>query len=225
VFPATSWSCVLAAKGGDERARHLDRLFRAYWGPVFGYIRRAWHRSEEDARDLTQQFFLRLLETDFLRDVSPSKGRFRSYIKACLRHFLMDEKKFAAAQKRGGDAKLFSIDAAERPVEIPAPTPEESFDLEWTHALLTAALRELEGVLKAAGREATFEVFRRLDIEAGERPGYADVARALGMAEQAVKSQADYARKTLRKIILERIRDYTADDAEARAELKELFPA
>jgi RNA polymerase sigma-70 factor (ECF subfamily) len=225
-FPATSWSNVLAARDRTERTPHLDRLFRTYWEPVFQFIRRTWNKPDDEARDLTQDFFLRLLETDFLKDVSPEKGRFRAYLKACLRHFLLDARKFAMAEKRGGAAKVFSIDAAEKPVDIAAVTPEASFDLEWTYVLVRSSLPALEQALKAMNRDATWKLFKAVDIDAGpdNRPTYAQLASQTGQPEQKVKSEIDYARKMLRRLILTKIRDYTVTDADAAAELKELFP-
>jgi RNA polymerase sigma-70 factor (ECF subfamily) len=224
-FPATSWSCVIAARDGREREAHLDRLFRAYWQPVFLFIRRSWNKGDEEARDLAQEFFLRLLETDFLKDVAPEKGRFRSYLKACLRHFLLDANKLATAAKRGGGAKLFSIDATERPIEIPAATPEESFDLEWTQALIQAVLPAMEQSLKSLGRERAWKLFREVDLEGGgARPSYGELAKAHGETEQKVKSDLDFARKMLRKLILPKVRDYTVTDEDAAREMKELFP-
>ncbi len=225
-FPVTSWSAVFAARDGNERVPHLDRLFRSYWTPVFLWIRRAWNRPEEEARDLTQEFFVRLLETDFLKDVDPSKGRFRTYIKACLRHFLLDERKHEMAQKRGGGVKPFSLDGAPLPSEPAAKTPEEAFDLEWIYSILREAVPELERMLTSMGREASYRIFRALDLDAtpGARPGYADLAKTFGLTEQAVKSHADYARKMLRKIVQGRIRDYSLTEEDAAAELRELFP-
>jgi RNA polymerase sigma-70 factor (ECF subfamily) len=225
-FPPTSWASVLAARDGSERSAHLDRLFKSYWVPVFLYVRRAWSKSDEEARDLTQEFFLRLLQTDFLKDVSPEKGRFRAYLKACLRHFLLDARKFAKAEKRGGDARLFSIEGSEKPVEIAAPTPEESFDLEWAYALLQAALPSLEQTLKSLHRELAWTLFRAIDVDAtpDSRPTYAGLATLHHQPEQKVKSEIDYARKTLRKLVLAKIRDYTLTDDDASAELRELFP-
>ncbi len=226
-FPATSWGSILAARDGTERAAHLDGLFRAYWGPVYLYVTRAWRKSDADARDLTQTFFVRLLETDFLKDVDPARGRFRTYIKACLRHFLLDERKHEQAQKRGGGQKLFSLDGLPSPSEPAAATPEEAFDTEWIYSLLRAAIPELERALSSMGRGICWDVFKRLDVDAaaGRRPTYGDVAQELKIGEQAVKSHADYARRMLRKLILAKVRDYTLDDADAQAELNELFPS
>ena len=225
-FPATSWASVLAARDGSQRAAHLDRLFRSYWMPVFLFIRRSWNKSDADAGDLTQEFFVRLLETDFLREVSPDKGRFRAYLKACLRHFLLDANKIAKAAKRGGAAKLFSLEGAGRPVEIPASSHEESFDLEWAYALLQAALPALEKTLAATDHALAWRLFKAVDVDAtpDNRPSYAGLATLHNVAEQRVKSEIDHARKTLRKLIFGQIRDYTLNDDDAAAELKELFP-
>lgn len=221
-FPATRWGSVIAARDGEERTRHLESLFRSYWSPVYFFIRRAWNKRDEEARDLTQEFFLRLLETDFLKGVDPGRGRFRAYVRACLKNFLLDERKHAQARKRGGGVRVFSFDGLEAPPEPAAKSPEEAFDAEWAHAVLRSALPELEQTLRALGREECWRVFQALDLGA-QRPGYAELARSTGLAEQTVKSHADYARKLLRKIVLSRVREYSLTEDDARIEMLELF--
>src|SRR5215831_9008114 len=108
-FAPTRWSVVLAASGRSTAARSaLETLCQTYWLPIYAFVRREGH-SPEDAQDLTQAFFARLLEKKDLETVHPSKGRFRSYLLASLKHFLANEWDKARAQKRGGGEKLISI--------------------------------------------------------------------------------------------------------------------
>lgn len=224
-FPATSWSMVLAARDGVERTRQLDRMFRRYWSPVYAYIRRAWNKPDPDARDLTQEFFVSLLERDFLDGVAQDKGRFRAYLRACLRHFLLDDRKRTAAGKRGGGRVHISIEGFEAPLDVPAASPDEAFDREWAYALLRESIADLERVLREMDRADDWEVFRALDVDPAPdvRPTYADVAAKRRCPEQEVKSKADYARKTLRRLVQARIRELTASDDDAASELRELF--
>ena len=128
-FATTHWSVVLAARaGGDTRAATaLETLCRTYWYPLYAYVRRHGH-NVHDAQDLTQAFFARFLERDYLADVEPHKGRFRSFLLAALKHFLADEKDKARAQKRGGDRALISLDAQ---------AADDRYRLEPTHDVTT----------------------------------------------------------------------------------------
>src|SRR5512140_1113816 len=112
-FALTRWSVVVAA--GRSESTHardaLEQLCRAYWQPIYAFVRRQGH-SPPDAQDLTQEFFARLLEKNYLQGVNPSKGRFRSFLLASVKHFLANEWDKARAQKRGGRQVLLSIDGA-----------------------------------------------------------------------------------------------------------------
>src|SRR5437870_3310437 len=110
-FTTTHWSVVLAARQADspEAAVALEKLCRTYWYPLYAYVRRQGH-SPHDAQDLTQGFFARLLEKNYLDAVGREKGKFRSFLLAALKHFLADESDKARAQKRGGGQKLLSFD-------------------------------------------------------------------------------------------------------------------
>ncbi len=217
---------MIAARDGRERKAHLENLFRAYWTPVHAYIRLGWAKTDEDARDLTQAFFLRLLETDFLREVDPAKGRFRTYVRACLRNHLLDVRKTEEAAKRGGGKAPFSLDGLAFPPDLPAAgTPEAAFDEEWVRTLLRTAVPELQRALESAGDKIGWEVFRRLDVDddpAG-RPSYAELAKEFGVEPQVVKSRADHARKSLRTILRRLVAEYSISDREAAEELRELF--
>src|SRR5690242_10100339 len=113
VFATTRWSAVLAARGGGspEAKAALDWLCRAYWYPLYAYVRRCGYQPEE-AQDLTQAFFERFIEKDYLHQVAREKGRFRSFLLAALKHFLSDQQDKARAQKRGGRVEFVSLDLA-----------------------------------------------------------------------------------------------------------------
>src|SRR5438128_11821781 len=110
-FATTHWSVVLAARdpAAPQAAKALEDLCRIYWHPLYAFVRRRGFAVDE-AQDLTQGFFLRLLEKDYLRVVDRSKGRFRSFLRAALEHFLSNELDRAAAHKRGGDRHRLSLD-------------------------------------------------------------------------------------------------------------------
>jgi len=101
-FPSTRWTAILSARDSEDPAyrQNLEYLINHYWKPVYRYARVGWSKSNEDAKDLTQEFFLSLLARESLKDVGPEKGRFRSFLKAALKNFLMQDKRDAGRQKR-----------------------------------------------------------------------------------------------------------------------------
>ena len=150
-FPAqTAWSVVLgaAARGTPEGERHFESMVRAYWRPVFWCLVRRWGCGREDARDLTQEFFLRLYEKDFLEQASPERGRFRTFLKLQLRNLVVDDLRRRKAQKRGGDASRVPllVESGAEPAWH-GLGPEEEFDRLWAADLLSLALTELEEAL------------------------------------------------------------------------------
>ena len=142
----TQWSQVLAARDGSgtEAREALEFLCQTYWQPLYAYIRHQGADPDE-ARDLTQGFFAEFLEKDFLADVDPSKGRFRAFLLASLRHFLSHQREQARTLKRGGGIRTLSLDtevAEERYVAEAASerTPDEVFDRRWAMTVLDRAM-------------------------------------------------------------------------------------
>ncbi|MBI2900995.1 MAG: sigma-70 family RNA polymerase sigma factor [Planctomycetes bacterium] len=171
-FPSTVWSQILsAADPTDARAReHLGRLLQIYWKPVYAYVRLAWHKTVEDAKDLTQSFFALLLEKGHLGRVRPERGSFRGYLKTALKHFLINAEEAAAVRR--GRRPLISLDAPESELErlglgAAGDTPERAYDREWFRALFEASLDELRSRLDREGKALYFEVFRNYCFDAG----------------------------------------------------------
>jgi RNA polymerase sigma factor (sigma-70 family) len=162
-FAPTQWSLVLLARdrASPQAGAALAALCRAYWYPLYAYIRRQV-RTAEQAEDLTQEFFARLLEKDFLRSVDPSRGRFRAFLLACCKHFLANERDRAGAAKRGGRCSVLSLDfasAADRYRREPADTltPEKLFERRWALTLLDQALERLGQEFARSGKGEVFE--------------------------------------------------------------------
>src|SRR5436190_24121451 len=163
-FTPTHWSVVLAA-GGRNDSTHardaLEKLCRNYWLPIYAFVRRQGH-SPHDAQDLTQEFFARLLERNYLADVEREKGRFRSFLLASLKHFLANEWDKARAQKRGGGQMPVWIDAAAAETSfgfepVDQVTAEKIFERRWALALLDQVLRRLREEYARDGKEKQFE--------------------------------------------------------------------
>jgi RNA polymerase sigma-70 factor (ECF subfamily) len=230
-FVTTHWSVVLAAGRGDStRARDaLAELCRSYWYPLYAYTRRRGC-SPHDAQDLTQEFFARLLERQDLAQVSPERGRFRSFLLASLNHFLANEWDKARAAKRGGGQPLLRLDGASaegRYALEPAgdDTPETLFDRQWALTLLERVLARLREEFGAAGKTRLFD--RLKDSMAGERgdAGYAQAAAELGMTEGNVKVAVHRLRKRYRERLREEIAQTVVSPAEVEEEIRHLFTA
>jgi len=227
----THWSVVLNA--GRSNTPHaqaaLEQLCRNYWQPLYAYARRSGH-SREEAEDLTQEFFARLLAQNSVARADPARGRFRSFLLSALKHFLANEWDKARAQKRGGGAQLMALefDTAEtRCVQPAAPgdSPDRAYDRQWALALLDLVLGRLRREYREAGREAMFIGLK--DTLGGGRAEipYRDLGTRLGMSEGAVKVAAHRLRGRYRELLREEIANTVAGPVEVEAELRELFAA
>src|SRR5262245_43389420 len=185
-FPSTHWSVVLQARNrtSPRADEALAELCRAYWYPLYAYIR---HRSAsgDQAQDLTQEFFARLLEKPFLDTVDRDKGRFRAFLLACCRHFLANERDRERAQKRGGGRPALSLDfatAEERYLREPAHdvTAERLFERRWALTLLEQTLGQLEAEYLQGGKQALYEQLHGTLIGDVSTP-YTQIGAVLGM--------------------------------------------
>ena len=230
-FVTTHWSVVLAAGRADTtRARDaLAGLCQTYWHPLYAYVRRLGH-SPADAQDLTQEFFARLLAKNYLAAADESRGRFRSFLLASLKHFLANEWDKARAQKRGGGEIPIPIDpaaAATGCVFEPADpvTAEKIYERRWALTLLDLVLRRLRQEYAAAGREKLFEELKPTLTEARRSVRYAEIAIRLGSSEGAVKVAVHRLRQRYREVLRAEIADTVAGPGEVEDELRNLFAA
>ena len=226
-FTATHWSVVMRAAGDESDAGDaLSLLCQRYWYPLYAYVRRRGN-SPDDAQDLTQSFFARLLEKRLLEKVDPAKGKFRTFLLTSMKRFLTDEWNKANAQKRGGNAKVFSIDedsAEERYANEPAHelTPDQLYEHRWAMTILDQAMAELEAEHVRAGKA---ELFERLNCSllGAKDSSYAEVGDALRLSEGAVKVAAHSMRKKFRALLRDEISRTVGAEADIDAELKELL--
>ena len=230
-FGTTRWSLVLAAgqTSSERSAQALANLCEMYWYPVYAFIRRQGCRQEE-AADLTQEFFARLLQKNSFHDVDPAKGRFRAFLCGSIRHFLSNERDRARTLKRGGGQPPISLDveAAEGTYRIELRddlTPEKLFDRRWALILLERALARLRDSHVSAGKGELFE--RLKGFLTGDSAGmpYADVAQALGMREGAVKVAVHRLRRHFRDTLVKEISETVSDPADVDAEIEYLLKA
>jgi RNA polymerase sigma-70 factor (ECF subfamily) len=229
-FATTHWSLVLAARdraepGADDALASLCVL---YWYPLYAYVRRRGH-GPDDAHDLTQEFFTRLLEKGFLANVDRGKGKFRSFLLAACNHFLANERDRARAKKRGGGQTVISLDAAdakERYRREPADdlTPEKLFERHWALALLQQVMARLRDEFEAKGKGHLFNRLRGFLV--GERgSGYRQAADALGLSEGALKVAVHRLRQRYREMLYEEIGRTVGTKDEIEGEIRELFTA
>ncbi len=231
VFATTRWSVVLAAGHNDTtHARAaLEKLCRAYWYPLYAYVRRRGH-SPEDAQDLTQEFFTQLLERQSLAGADPNLGRFRSFLLGSMNHFLANEWKKSQTIKRGGGHQLLSLDwaAAEDRFDLePADhsTPDKLFDKQWALALLDEVLNRLELEYQAEGKADLFAALKQTLMGSRETQPYAELAARLAMNESAVKVAVHRLRKRYRELIRDEIAGTLDPSRDIEAEMRHLFSA
>ncbi len=226
-FHTTQWSVVVSARGDRSGARvALEKLCQAYWYPLYAFVRRQG-LSGHDAQDLTQEFFARLLEKDWLAGVDRERGRFRSWLLAALKHFLANEWTRNRTQKRGGDAVLFSfdeLDAESRLRHEPATdSPEQIYDRRWAMTLLEQVMARLRTEMAGAGKLGHFEALKF--CLAGEKSGYAEVGGRLGMSEGAVKVAVHRLRERYRALLRAEIAETVATEEDLDDELRALLAA
>jgi len=222
---------VLAAGRSDTtRARAaLEQLCRNYWHPLYAYVRGTGY-SREEAEDLTQEFFARLLAHNSVARADPARGRFRSFLLASLKHFLANEWERARAQKRGGGAQLLPLefDSAEtrcaQPV-APGDTPDRAYDRQWALSLLEVVLGRLRQEYRDAGREDMYLGLKDTLGGARSEMPYRELGTRLGLSEGAVKVAAHRLRQRYRELLREEIANTVAGPEEVEEELRHLFAA
>ncbi len=230
-FVTTKWTEVLAAQADDSlRAQAaLEQLCRDYWPPLYSFVRRLGY-APQDAQDLTQEFFARLLEQRAIAKADPERGRFRSFLLASMKHFLGHEWEKARARKRGGRASMASLDletAETRCMEAVSPddTPDRAYDRQWAYALLDLVLGCLRKEYADSGREDLYGVLK--GTLSGGHPGdsYRDLGRQLGLSEGAARVAAHRMRKRYRELLREEIGRTVPGPGEVEEEIRTLFAA
>ena len=228
-FPTTSWTLVVAAGNPlhQDCRDALTRLCEHYWYPVYAYVRRRGY-PEGEAQDLTQDFFVRILEGRYLDRADPNRGRFRSFLLNSCKFFLADQADRARAQKRGGGAILpFEVASGEeryRFEPLDNETPERIFERRWALMLLDRAVSSLRDEFTQHGSPGDFEKLKVFLLGQAEVP-YAELAREMGATEGGLKVAIHRLRKRYRVLFLREIAETVADPAEVDSEIRFLFSA
>jgi RNA polymerase sigma-70 factor (ECF subfamily) len=230
-FASTRWSLVAAAgrRESPESAAALASLCRLYWYPLYAYARRRLPTAE-DAQDLTQDFFARLMEKEYLRQADPQRGSFRSFLLTAFKHFLAKERDRANAQKRGGGRAHLSLDfqAGERRFQLEpahATDAEALYERRWALTLLEQTLARLRDELTRAGKAPLFEALKgTLTGEDAPRP-YAELAKEMGLSAEAVKVTVHRLRRRYGELLRAEIAQTVSSPVEVEEELRSLFAA
>ncbi len=225
-FPTTRWSVVLTATRGDQESRAaLESLCKTYWYPLYVFVRSHGHDAEQ-ARDLTQSFFLSLLQQSALKAIDPRLGKFRAFLLASMNHFLSNHREREGAFKRRADDPAFRVDLedAERQYNLePAASlsPEEMFESRWARTVLDRVLRRMKEEHKSADKA---ELFRRLRGHlTGEEPAYDRLADDLGMTQGALRVAVHRLRRRLATLLREEVAQTVSDPTDIDAELRSLL--
>jgi DNA-directed RNA polymerase specialized sigma24 family protein len=231
-------SAVLAARSDDpaERSRALEAIAAAYWKPIYKYLRIRWGKSNEDAKDQTQDFFAKLFEKEFLDDFDPAKARLRTFLRICVDRFVANEAKAAKRLKRGGGATHLSLDfdAAENELQRAWPlvqlvsSPEsvdEFLKKEFIRSLFGLVLDDLRGECERCGKQIHFRLFEIYDLDGNgaSNASYAELAKEFEIAPTDVTNYLAFARREFRRIALERLREMTGSEDEFRREARSLL--
>jgi RNA polymerase sigma factor (sigma-70 family) len=231
-FATTHWSLVVTA-ATEVRSPAADRALTAlcetYWFPLYAFLRKRG-QSAEDAQDLTQAFFARLLEKRALRQADPARGRFRSFLLSSLQHFVANERDREITKKRGGGIPVVSLEleGAEGRFQIdPATddTPEKVFDRQWAMTLLGQVMSRLEAEMSDGGKRQQYEGLKAyLTGDTPKRP-YAEVARELGLSDGAIKVAVHRLRRRFRDLVRDEIGQTVSSADEIDDELRYLWLA
>jgi len=234
-FAPTRWTLVLRARGESAEARvALGELCEHYYEPVLRFLRREG-RGEDDAAELAQDFFARVLSGSGFAGANQERGRFRSYLLGALKHFLSDQRRQQDRLKRGGGAAPESLDAlrfggsdGSPPLELPDPAagaPDAGFDREWAMTVMGRALATVEKEMVEVGKQGQFDALKPWLVGDGSVPSQADTAQKLGMSEGALKVGVHRLRKRFRDVVRMEISQTLRDPSLVDEELRHLIEA
>lgn len=227
-FATTSWSLIVKAADGhsSESRIALESLCQTYWYPLYAFVRRRGNEAVA-AEDLTQSFFVFLLEKDRLQTADQSRGRFRTFLLSALNNFMKNEWRKESAQKRGGGRQILSIDfdvgeARYKSEPFHSLTPEKIFERSWAMTLLGRTFDELAQKYSETGKTEIYESLKPYLAGQGD-VAYAEIAEQLNMSEGSVKVAVHRMRKTCREVLREQISQTVESNDEIDAEINELF--
>lgn len=228
-FTATHWSLVLNAQdpASPQASEALEKLCRSYWYPLYVFVRRQGY-DEATAKDLTQGFFAKLLEKNYLAGVGREKGKFRTFLLVAIKHFIADEGDKARALKRGGGEIVCSLDETagedryrREPMDV--MDAEKLYERRWALTLLDQARERLKEEYRMAGKAQVYERLQLFESGDGDAPGYAEVAPALGLSESGLRTAVHRMRQRYRELVREEVAQTVNSPAEVDEEIRYLL--
>jgi RNA polymerase sigma-70 factor (ECF subfamily) len=228
LFVTTRWSVVLAARDGDGRyaALAMETLCKTYWRALYAYARRHG-LSPPDAEDVTQAFFARLLEKDYLKSVQPERGPFRAFLQMAFKRFLAKEHERESALRRGGEAKHLGLDFVDAETACAADSPQlaadEVFETHWAMTALQAAMAALRAEFRAAGKEKEFDILKTTLSASGDGSSYEKMGTALGLSDGATRIAVHRMRKRFRELFRAEVAQTVASHEDLNEELRHLI--
>jgi RNA polymerase sigma factor (sigma-70 family) len=231
-FPVTRHSVIAAVQGGNsfEKSKALEVFIAAYWKPVYKYLRLRWNLDAADAQDLTQEFFTRLLEKDFLDGYAAAKGRLRTFLRTCADRVVLKQWRDAHRLKRDEAQTVhLAFDQAERELVhgalLNADTIDQYLERERIRSLFTLALERLRHKCEHSGKIVHLALFERYDLaeDEAEKPSYAQLAAEFALPITAVTNYLAWDRREFRQCVLDQLREMTASEEEFQRESRSLF--
>lgn len=232
-FPLTRHSMIVAIQGGDpvEKSRALEAITAAYWKPIYKHLRLRWQLNSDDAQDLTQEFFARLIESGFLASYDPGKGRLRTFLRTCADRLFLKQSRDAHRLKRVGDTPHIELDFAAAEQELArtalssADSFEQHFEREWLRSLFVLALERLRRKYTVAPKAVHLALFEAYDLAEDEdrKPTYAQLAEEFHVSPSDVTNYLASARRDFRRCVLDQLRDMTASEEEFQSEARDLL--
>ncbi|MGH9390748.1 MAG: RNA polymerase sigma factor [Vicinamibacteria bacterium] len=230
-FPKTAGDMLSQARDPSTRVRRagFEELSKRYWKPVYHYVRVAWAKSNEDAKDLTQAFFLWLLEGDSIARYEQERASFRTYLKLLLKRFVGHQDEAMNRLKRGGGVRIVALDDEKTSLKglVPDPgatDPERVFDQEWRTALIRNAVEQVRSRWLSDERAVKFQAFEHYDLSPPDRrPTYSEVAERLGLKESDVRNHLFAVREAIRAELRSELSDMTSGPEELAEEWNAFF--
>jgi len=228
-FATTHWSLVVAVKPDETSQTHarkaLEELCRAYWYPLYAFVRYRGY-SSDDAQDLTQSFFTRIIETGGFASADPERGRFRSYLLGAMKHFLANEWHRARAQKRGGKVQFIEWDALDPEAKYAGASkqsddPELFFDREWALEIIAGTMQALRDEMVKTGKSEQFDALKGSLTGEDESPRE-EIAARLDMSEGAVKVAVHRLRQRYHKLLRAAIAETVSNEVDLNDEMRYL---
>lgn len=218
-FPTTHLSLLEATASGLTSAA-MDHVIALYWKPVYRFIRFKFQKNNEDAKDLTQGFFVSAMQRNFFSQFDPEKASFRTYLRMAVERYAANEYASENRQKRGGGIDFEPVEEHHSATE----SPEAEFEREWRRQLFSLALDDLRAHCETKGKHVQFHVFSDYDLcDGDDRPSYARIAVKYDIAETTVTNYLAWSRCMLRALVMERLRITTADAREFHKEMRQLW--